>query len=36
VPENRLWFSASNFVDTITGPLAAEKNRFYRVRIFEP
>jgi len=36
IPANRLWFSASNFVDTISGPLPPEKNRFYRVRIYEP
>ncbi|MFO1487316.1 MAG: LamG-like jellyroll fold domain-containing protein [Verrucomicrobiota bacterium] len=35
VPSNRLWFSATNFPDTITGPLAAT-NQFFRVRIFEP
>jgi glucose/arabinose dehydrogenase len=36
VPANRLWFSASNFVDTVTGPLTGEQNRFYRVQIYEP
>jgi hypothetical protein len=36
VPANRLWFSASNFFDTVVGPLTSEKNRFYRVRIYEP
>jgi glucose/arabinose dehydrogenase len=33
VPENRLWFSVSNFVDTISGPVTS---RFYRVRLYEP
>lgn len=36
VPENTLWFSAANFVDTIAGPLTGETNRFFRVRILEP
>lgn len=37
VPDNRLWFGASNFTDTVTGPFdLAETNRFYRVKIYEP
>lgn len=37
VPANQLWFSASNFVDTVTGPMpAGETNRFFRVKIYEP
>jgi len=36
VPANVLWFSASNFVNTVTGPLGGETNRFYRVQIYEP
>jgi glucose/arabinose dehydrogenase len=35
VPDNTLWFSASNFVDTISGPLIST-NQFFRVRIYEP
>lgn len=36
VPDNRLWFSASNFVDTVAGPLMNETNRYFRVQIYEP
>ncbi len=36
VPDNALWFSASNFVDTISGPLTSETDRYYRVKIYEP
>jgi len=37
VPENQLWFSASTFEDSVSGPHdAAETNRFFRVRIVEP
>lgn len=37
VPENRLWFSASNFADTVTGSIApGETNRYFRVRIVPP
>jgi len=36
VPANRLWFSASNFVDTVSGPISASTNLFFRVRIIEP
>jgi mono/diheme cytochrome c family protein len=36
VPENTLWFSASNFVDTITGPLTGETNRYFRVQLHAP
>ena len=36
VPGNTLWFSASNFANTVTGPWTSEVNRFYRVRIYEP
>jgi mono/diheme cytochrome c family protein len=37
VPDNRLYFGASNELATITGPLAAgETNRFFRVKIIEP
>ena len=37
VPGNTLWFSASNFANTVTGPwTTSEVNRFYRVRIYEP
>ena len=38
VPANVLWFSASNFTDTVSGPTLSlsETNRFYRVRIYEP
>ncbi len=35
VPDNTLWFSASNFVDTITGPLTST-NQFFRVKLVEP
>ena len=36
VPDNILWFSASNFVDTIAGPLTGETNRYFRVQLREP
>jgi len=36
VPDNTLWFSASNFLDTITGPLSGETSRFFRVKLVEP
>ena len=36
VPDNTLWFSASNFMDTVTGPLTVETDRYYRVKIYEP
>ena len=37
VPGNTLWFSASNFIDTVTGPWSdSETNRFFRVKIYEP
>jgi len=37
VPGNTLWFSASNFVDTVTGPwVSGQTNRFFRVQIYEP
>jgi glucose/arabinose dehydrogenase len=37
VPANRLWYSASNFIDTISGPVTAgEANRFFRVQIIPP
>lgn len=37
VPDNQLWFSASTFVDTVTGPLIpGETNRYFRVRIVQP
>ena len=36
VPDNRLWYSTSNFADMVTGPLTTETNRFYRVQILEP
>lgn len=36
VPDNALWFSASNFLDTVSGPWTSELNRYYRVRIYEP
>jgi hypothetical protein len=36
VPDNALWFSASNFVDTVSGPLTTETNHYYRVKIYEP
>ena len=36
VPNNSLRFSASNFLDTVSGPWVGETNRFYRVRIYEP
>lgn len=36
VPGNTLWFSASNFVDTVTGPLTDETSRHFRVRIYAP
>jgi len=36
VPGNRLWYSATSYMDTITGPLTSETNRFYRVHIYEP
>jgi glucose/arabinose dehydrogenase/mono/diheme cytochrome c family protein len=36
VPDNVLWFSAGSFIDTITGPLNAETNRYFRVRLVEP
>lgn len=35
VPDNALWFSATTFTDTITGPRGGT-NQFFRVRIFEP
>lgn len=35
VPANTLWFSATNFTDTITGPRGGP-NQYFRVRIFEP
>jgi hypothetical protein len=36
VPDNVLWFSAGSFIDTITGPLNAETNRYFRVRWSNP
>ena len=37
VPGNTLWFSASNFTDTVTGLWSGnETNRFYRVKIVAP
>jgi hypothetical protein len=36
VPDNTLWFSASNFMDSITGPLVGGTNQFFRVSIHEP
>jgi len=37
VPGNQLWFSASSFMDSVTGPFdPAGTNRFFRVRIVEP
>jgi mono/diheme cytochrome c family protein len=37
VADNRLWFSASNFTDTVTGLIApGETNRYFRVRIVPP
>ena len=37
VPDNRPWFSASSFVDSVTGPFdAGETNRFFRVKIVAP
>jgi glucose/arabinose dehydrogenase len=35
VPDNTLWFSASNFLDTIAGPLSGT-NQFFRVRLVQP
>ena len=35
VPANTLWFSASNFTASITGPLTGT-NQFFRVRLVEP
>jgi hypothetical protein len=36
VPDNALWFSAATFADVITGPFAAETNRYFRVKLIEP
>jgi len=36
VPENKLWFSATDFEDSISGPLTSETKRFFRVRLIEP
>ena len=36
VPGNLLWFSASNYADSITGPLNRTTNQFFRVKISEP
>jgi glucose/arabinose dehydrogenase/mono/diheme cytochrome c family protein len=37
VPDNQLWFSASDFEDTVTGPFnPTETNRFFRVQIVTP
>ena len=35
VPDNTLWFSASNLLDTIAGPLTGT-NQFFRVKLVEP
>jgi hypothetical protein len=35
-PGNQLWFSATTFPDSITGPAPLNASRFFRVRIFEP
>jgi hypothetical protein len=36
VPANVLWFSATNFTDTVTGPLLGATHRYFRVKIIEP
>ena len=36
VSGNQLFFGASNQLTTVTGPVASETNRFFRVKIFEP
>ena len=36
VPGNQLFFGASDQLATVTGPLASETNRFFRVKILEP
>ena len=37
VPGNMLWFSASNFTDTVTGPwIGGPTNSFFRMKIFPP
>ena len=36
VPANTLWFSASNFTDSVSGPLGTDTNRFFRMKLVTP
>ncbi len=36
VPGNIYWFSASNYLDAITGPFSPNTNQFFRMKIYAP